>query len=439
MNKSVKKSSVICHNPFLRGIFAFVTIGSLLTPTLTNLVKAEMEDSPKLVIDEVWQLVNNDFVDRNFNGVNWLKKREELLSKDYHSTKEAYRAINKSLQELNDPYTRFLPPEMFESLTTQTSGEISGLGIRLAVDKRNQDIIIVDTLRKSPAQEAGLKRGDRLVKIDGKPTALMSLEDASKILEGELGTTVNLQVVREGMPTFEVTITRAQIEIPSVTYNLKEEGNLRVGYIKLDEFSSHASEQMKVAINDLQSKNASAFVLDLRGNPGGLLFASVDIARMLMQKGEIVDIVDRTGGHLSFSADGSALTDLPLVVLVDGHSASASEILAGALKENSRAILVGTTTYGKGLVQSVHALSDGSGLAVTISRYYLPRGISINKKGIKPDVLQELTTESQNLLQNNPDLIGTNADSQYSKAIAVLKSMDASLFIPKPSQPLTRN
>ncbi len=439
MNKSVKKSSVISHNPFLRGIFAFVTIGSLLTPTLTNLVKAEMEDSPKLVIDEVWQLVNNDFVDRNFNGVNWLKKREELLSKDYRSTKEAYRAINKSLQELNDPYTRFLPPEMFESLTTQTSGEISGLGIRLAVDKRNQDIIIVDTLRKSPAQEAGLKRGDRLVKIDGKPTALMSLEDASKILEGELGTTVNLQVVREGIPTFEVTITRAQIEIPSVTYNLKEEGNLRVGYIKLDEFSSHASEQMKVAINDLQSKNASAFVLDLRGNPGGLLFASVDIARMLMQKGEIVDIVDRTGGHLSFSADGSALTDLPLVVLVDGHSASASEILAGALKENSRAILVGTTTYGKGLVQSVHALSDGSGLAVTISRYYLPRGISINKKGIKPDVLQELTTESQNLLQNNPDLIGTNADSQYSKAIAVLKSMDASLFIPKPSQPLTRN
>jgi carboxyl-terminal processing protease len=250
----------------------------------------------------------------------------------------------------------------------------------------------------------------------------MSLEQASEAIKGELDTDVNLQISRPSDKTFNAVITRAQIEVPSVNYALKDEDNLKIGYIKLDEFSSHAAEQMKEAIEDLHKQKATAFVLDLRGNPGGLLFASVDIARMWMQQGEIVDIVDRAGGHRKFSADGSAITDLPLVVLVDGDSASASEILAGALKENSRATIVGTTTYGKGTVQSVHSLSDGSGLVVTISRYFPPSGININKKGIKPNIIQDLTLESKNQLAQDPSLIGTKADTQYSKAIAVLKS-----------------
>jgi carboxyl-terminal processing protease len=308
-------------------------------------------------------------------------------------------------------------------LTNQTSGEVSGVGVRLAINKNTQDLIIVDVIEKSPADELGLKRGDRLVKIDGKPTALMDLEQASEALRGELDTTVELQIARQGETTFDVSITRTQIEVPSVNYALKNEDSFKVGYIRLDEFSSHAAEQMKKAIEDLHQQQASAFVLDLRGNPGGLLFASVDIARMWMQEGEIVDIVDRQGGHRSFEADGSAITNLPLVVLVDGNSASASEILAGALKENRRATIVGTNTYGKGTVQSVHSLSDGSGLAVTISRYYPPSGININNKGIKPDIFQELTFESKNLLRQDPSLIGTAADSQYFKAIAILKTV----------------
>jgi len=159
----------------------------------------------------------------------------------------------------------------------------------------------------------------------------------------------------------------------------------------------------------------------LRGNPGGLLFASVDIARMWMAEGEIVDVVDRRGGHRRFQANNSAITDLPLVVLVNGNSASASEILTGALKENKRATIVGTTTYGKGLVQSVHSLSDGSGLAVTISRYYPPSGININKKGITPDVVQNISKEQEFLLTQNPSLLATKDDPQYSKAVTVLK------------------
>ncbi|WP_330202186.1 carboxyl-terminal processing protease CtpB [Cyanobacterium sp. Dongsha4] len=422
MNQSGNESSRKKH-PLLKSFLASFAIGGFLTSSIPQQARAEMVDSPKVVVDEVWQIINNEFVDRNFNRIDWIKKREELLEKNYSSKKQAYRAINQALKELGDPYTRFLPPEQFETLTSQTSGEVSGVGIRIAIDPRTQDLYIIETIRQSPAEESGLQRGDRIVRIDGKPTALMDLDQASEALKGELGTDVNLEIARRGKPAFNVSVTRAQFEVPSVDFAMKREGELNIGYIKLEEFSSHAAEQMQKAIRELNQQKAQGFVLDLRGNPGGLLFASVDIARMWMSQGEIVDIVDRQGGHQTFSADNSAITDLPLVVLVDGDSASASEILAGALKENSRATLVGTNTFGKGTVQSVHSLSDGSGLAVTISRYYPPSGTNINKKGIAPDIVQALTREEQYLLSQDPSLIATKADSQYSKAIAILRTV----------------
>jgi carboxyl-terminal processing protease len=204
------------------------------------------------------------------------------------------------------------------------------------------------------------------------------------------------------------------MEVPSVTYNIRQEDKMRVGYIKIDEFSSHAAEQTQKAIEDMGKQKVAGYVLDLRGNPGGLLFASVDIARMWMQRGDIVHTVDRLGGDRKFAANGTALTDLPLVVLVDDRSASASEILTGALKENKRATVVGTTTYGKGTVQSVHTLSDGSGLAV-----YL-----------------DLTMEQQLRLKNDPSLMGTTADPHYERAIGILKSRNASQQTPS-TQPIS--
>ncbi|MBL1210234.1 carboxyl-terminal processing protease CtpB [Geminocystis sp. GBBB08] len=419
MNQSAKKTTQM---PLLKSVLATLATGGLLTFFTPPFAHAEMTDSPKMVVDEVWQIVNNEFVDHNFNQVNWQNKREELLKQNYLNKKQAYRAINQALKELGDPYTRFLPPEQFEMLTNQTSGEVSGVGIRIAIDPRTQDLYIIDAIKKSPAAEAGLERGDRIVRIDGKPTALMNLDQASEALKGELGTQVSIEISREKKPAFEVKITRSQIEVPSVDFSLKKEGELNVGYIKLDEFSSLAAEQMKQAISELKKQKASAFVLDLRGNPGGLLFASVDIARMWMSQGEIVDIVDRRGGHRTYQANNSAMTDLPLVVLVDGNSASASEILTGALKENKRATIVGTTTFGKGLVQSVHSLSDGSGLAVTISRYYPPSGMNINKKGIAPDIVQDISREQEFLFSQNPSLLATKADPQYSKAVTILKT-----------------
>lgn len=389
-----------------------------------------LDNSPKAVIDEVWQLVHNEFIGKNFNRSDWLAKRQELLSSAYADRKEAYRTITKILKQLNDPYTRFLAPEDFSALTSQTAGEISGVGLRLVLDKRSSDLVVAESLRNTPAAKAGILPGDRLIRIDGKPTALMNLEQASQAIQGEVGTEVNLQLSRQGKGIFTVTLQRVQIELDAVIYSIKQDGNLRVGYIQLDEFSSHAAEQMKAAIEALNSQNITGYILDLRGNPGGLLFASVDIARLWLDRGEIVSTIDRKGGDRHFSANGTRLTSLPLVILVNQRSASASEILTGALKENGRATIVGTETYGKGTVQSVHSLSDGSGLAVTIARYYPPSGTDINQKGISPDIYLDLSSDQQLQLRNDPSLLGTAADPQYSRALTVLKRYQANLGEP---------
>ena len=429
MNYSSRRSGLILD--FLKSrsyrlramkLTAVFAATSLLVSHSSSPVVAALEDSPKTIIDEVWQIVNSEFVDREFNHIDWKIKRQELLGAEYTDQKTAYKAIRKSLKDLGDPYTRFLDPEEYEELTSQTSGELSGIGIRLGIDQKTSKLIVVEPIPNSPASEAGLKAGDHIVSVNGKSTKLMTLEQASAEIKGEVGTEVILEISRSEQPAFDVSIARAQIELPSVSYTLNQEQDSKVGYIKLDEFSSHAAEQMQKAIQELSAKQASGFILDLRGNPGGLLFSSVEIARMWMEKGAIVSTIDRKGGNQEFSANGKALTNLPLVVLVDGYSASASEILAGALKENHRAKVVGSRTYGKGTVQSVHALSDGSGLAVTIARYYPPSGIDINQKGIAPDIKVDLSREEQTTLSVNPDLIGTKADRQYARAIAILKN-----------------
>ncbi|WP_242032966.1 carboxyl-terminal processing protease CtpB [Oscillatoria sp. FACHB-1406] len=390
---------------------------SLLAPALSSSAKATLETSPKALVDEVWQIINREFISYDFNQEEWLATRTELLKQDYTSQEEAYSAIRKALKDLGDPYTRFLNPQEFEELSNQTTGELSGIGLRLEVNSQTQVLTVVEPLDNSPASEAGLQTGDKILKIDSKPTTLMTVEQASELIRGEEGTEVTLEVSRGIETPFEVTLKRAQVEVPVLHSSLKQEGQMRIGYLRLDEFSSHAAEQMKKAVEKLEADKVEGFVLDLRGNPGGLLFASVDIARMWIENGPIVRTVDRKGGDREFSANRTSITNLPLVVLVDGYSASASEILAGALKDNKRATIVGTRTFGKGLVQSVHPLSDGSGLAVTISRYYPPSGIDINKKGILPDIQLDSREEIPTALK------GTGRDEQYARAVSVLSNI----------------
>ncbi|BAY63192.1 carboxyl-terminal protease [Calothrix brevissima NIES-22] len=432
MNQSAKRYSPL-QVALIGGAIATTATASVFGPAWTRCVRAALQDSPKAIVDQVWQLVNREYVDGKFNQQDWQATRQSLLSKNYASREEAYVAIREALKTLGDPYTRFMDPKQYEALTSQTSGEVSGIGIRMELNEKTKRLTVVEAIENSPALKAGIKAGDEILAINGTSTQEMKVDDASKLIRGKAGTMITLRLGRSGQSAFDLKLTRATIEVPTVRYTVKQEGNRRVGYIRLREFSSHAADQMRRAIRDLNSQQVNGYVLDLRGNPGGLLQASIEIARMWLDQGGIVRTVDRVGGTEDTKANRTALTNLPLAVLVDGNSASASEILTGALKDNKRAVVVGSQTFGKALVQSVHELSDGSGLAVTIAHYYTPKGTDINHKGITPDITLDLTEAQERQLASNPDLIGTQNDPQYAKAISALSNTNFAQ--PPASQP----
>ncbi|MBD1932864.1 MULTISPECIES: carboxyl-terminal processing protease CtpB [Cyanophyceae] len=416
MNPSPKNFSRL-HVALFGGAIATTAALSLFGPS----VRAALQESPKSVVDEAWQIVNREYVDGTFNQVDWQATRQDLLSKNYATREEAYKAIRVALEKLEDPYTRFLDPKQYQALTSQTSGELSGVGLKLELDEKTKDLTVVEPIENSPALKAGIKPGDKILAINGKTTKGMSVEAAANLIRGEVGTKVTLKISSEGRDK-DVALTRAQIELAAVRSSVKQEGKIRVGYIRLNEFSAHAAEQMRRSIKTLNNDKVDAFVLDLRGNPGGLLHSSVEIAQMWMDKGAIVRTVDRKGANEEFKTNGKSLTQLPLAVLVDGNSASASEILSGALKDNGRAKIIGSQTFGKALVQSVHSLSDGSGLAVTIAHYYTPKGTDISQKGVTPDVKIDLNDDQRKRLGSNPTLLGTQEDPQYARAIAELEN-----------------
>ncbi len=377
------------------------------------------QDSPKVILDEAWQLVYQEYVDADFNRVDWLGVRQTLLSGEYTSRDEAYGELRRVLRRLEDPYTRFLNPAQYSALTEQTSGEVSGLGIRL--EKVNENLVISSILDSSPAKRAGLVPGDIILMIDGRAGKNLSVENAAQLIRGDQGSGLTMTVRRANGTEETVSLTREVVSVPTVKFDLQTQGSVKVGYIHLDEFSAHAAEQMEVAIATLTSQGAEAFVLDLRGNPGGLLQASIDISRMWLPRGSIVRTVDRDGNSDEISANRTALTDLPMAVLVNGQSASSSEIVTGALGDNDRAVVVGNPTFGKALVQSLHGLSDGSGLAVTVAHYYTPDGTDISRRGITPDVNVSLTQQQQRELEINPAIRGTSQDLQFVEAVAAIE------------------
>ncbi|MDM9379899.1 S41 family peptidase [Chlorogloeopsis sp. ULAP01] len=366
------------------------------------------------LVTEVWRIVNRTYLDDTFNHQNWAAVRQKVLSAALTDQKAAYAAIGKMLKSLNDPFTRFLDPEQYRSLQVNTSGELTGVGLQIALNQQTGKLEVVTPISGSPAEKAGIRPRDRIVKIEGVSTENLTLDEAATKMRGPIGSLVTLLIERDGEGEKEFRVPRDRISLNPVVAELRNTTQgVPLGYIRLTQFNANAPMELAHAINNLEKKGAAAYILDLRNNPGGLLQAGIEVARLWLNSGTIVYTVNRQGIQGSFESFGPALTDDPLVVLVNQGTASASEILAGALQDNGRATLVGETTFGKGLIQSLFELSDGSGLAVTIAKYETPNHKDINKLGIKPDqiVASEPITYEQ---------IGTELDHQYQTALEML-------------------
>ena len=369
-----------------------------------------LENNYKEVIDHVWQIVYRDFLDSSgkFERSNWINLRKEFLAKKYSNNNEAYDAIRDMLSNLDDPYTRFLDPKEFNQMRIDTSGELTGVGIQIVKDKESDSIIIISPIEGTPAYEAGIKAKDKILSIDNVSTKGLNIEDAVKLIRGRRGTKVKLEILRNGN-SFYKSLLRERIELKSVTSKINEtKDGLLIGYVRLKQFNANASREMKDTLKDLEIKKVSGYVLDLRSNPGGLLESSIDISRQFIDKGIIVSTLSKDGLRETKRGNGNALTKKPLIVLVNEGSASASEIVSGAIRDNNRGKLVGKKTFGKGLVQSMRTLVDGSGLTVTVAKYLTPNGTDINKFGITPDI--EVKMNSNPILQRE---IGTKRDRQY--------------------------
>lgn len=394
----------------LIGVLAWAWLG--MTPAAWALTNEQK------LYNEAWKIVSQSYVDETFNGQNWWNVRQEALRQPLETRTATYDAIQKMLASLGDPFTRLLRPAQYHSLQTSTSGELTGVGLQIATEPETGYLQVIAPIAGSPAAAAGLLPQDKILKIDATPTPELTLDEAAERMRGKVGSTVVLTVIHPqgNQQPLEIPVKRDHITLNPVISELQTTAKgEKVGYLRLTQFNAMATDEMHQALSRLEKQGAESYILDLRNNPGGLLQAGVEIAELFMEPGVVVYTVDRQGVLGSFTTTHQPLTNKPLVVLVNQGTASASEILAGALKDTGRAQLVGEQTFGKGSIQSLFDLSDGAGLAVTIAHYETPAHHDINKVGIAPDLRVALTPIA-------PDQVATDADSQYHAAIELLQS-----------------
>lgn len=339
---------------------------------------------------------------------------EEMIGEYYledAGESELEQGVYKGMIEaLGDPYSTYYSQEELEDLQNKTQGIYYGIGARVGIDADTQLPRIASVIEGTPAQEAGLMSGDLLYKVDDTLVQGMDLNSAVALVKGDEGTTVHLTVIREGETDYlEFDVERRKLENETVTYEMLEDG---AGYIQIQEFDDVTVDQFEEALEACRQEGMRGLILDLRGNPGGNLTTVCEIARMMLPEGLIVYTEDKNGQREEYTCDGKSQLDVPLVVLVDANSASASEILAGAVKDYGIGTLVGTTTFGKGIVQRIMKLSDGSAVKLTVSKYYTPKGNNIHEIGISPDV--EVPFEAEPYLEDG-------ADNQLERAVEVLK------------------
>lgn len=361
----------------------FLVAIAMLMATLVTInaqCMPESDGAPE-IIDEVWDIVLRDHVD----------------TQSFDEQKLAEAAIRGLLKALDDPYTSYLGPEQSEISRHSLEGDFSGIGATITL--RDGVLTVVAPLPDSPAEKAGLKSGDKILEVDGEPTEELSLIEATVKIRGKAGTKVRLLIEHPGEAApVEVEITRAKIEIPSVLWEMLP-GN--ISHIEITSFSERTHNELAAVLEEAREQQAVGIILDLRDNYGGVVSGAVSVTSEFVSEGVVLYALDNDGNRRDwFASEGGSALEIPLAVLVNGNSASASEILAGALQDYDRGPVIGTTTFGKGTMQEVRDLSNGGALHVTFAKWYTPEGQAIQDVGITPDIVVEMTDED---MENGDD------------------------------------
>jgi carboxyl-terminal processing protease len=327
---------------------------------------------------------------------------------------DIYNSIYSGVMEsLEDPYSVYYTPEEYEDMQVSTSGTYYGIGAGVSQDLTTMEVTISKVYRGTPSEEAGLKNGDQILSVEGIDATSVEVSELVQHIRGEEGTTVHMVIYRASTnETLEFDVERRHVELPSIEGEMLEDG---IGYIQITEFQKKTDEQFAEMVKQLQTQGAKGLIIDVRANPGGLLTTVVNLLDQVLPEGFLVYVEDKYGNRDEYTSDAACL-DMPIVVLTDEHSASASEIFAGAMKDYEYATLVGKTTYGKGIVQNLIPLSDGDAIKITVAKYFTPKGNDIHEIGVAPDVEVEYEYSGPEEEDYNKQY-----DSQFLKALEIMK------------------